>query len=665
MNVTDRRAFDHVVIIIFENEYRAYVRQNDYMRSLAAQGIELAGYSGVMHPSNTNYVASIAGEICNISADPTYFALMPAPPPLTPAPLTQTTVADLLAGKGHDWRAYMETYTPVDYPPVLTAVYESDGKTVNPPATVKHTIMDYLPYLNMHNPFVQFQSITGNRAQWQRIGTAYDFLRDCLDRTLPEYSWFTPNVWSNGHWLTGSYDEPPERGPMLVEQLANWLRNFFGVLNFPGPKSRIPPRTLVVVTFDESDYEQNYTTAQSYAGTYDGPAQIYTVLLGDMIKPGRETEGYNHYSLLRTVEQNFNLGDLGKNDAEANCFRFLWGQRFGWKHAAKTPIAKASAVAAAGLDDTLYVVYAQEGKLSCTRLCDGSWSDVPLPAVDGVSGIALAACGGQLMLVCRLATGLSLLTFDGRTWSQPQPIAGPATTAIALASFRDYGDHNTQKLMLAYATAGELQSQTYANGAWSAAVAVGQQTDGDLELAVLGTSLFLIHKAVGTNEMNVVSYNTAPFNVVTNNAPNDTTQYTWSPSEFPVAFFALRPNPSTPHEPEPADLPYQGAGPYAAATLDGVIHLAHANVNAPQVMTETFSLSGMLTPQNVVDVAASATGTSNGWGTLAEAGWTLQTPIEGVANAGALSMARFGSQLALLFQPTAGGAVHLLLGGYS
>jgi hypothetical protein len=559
----------------------------------------------------------------------------------------------------------METYTPVDYPPQLTPVYESDGKTVNQPATAKQTILDYPPYLNMHNPFVQFQSITGNQAQWERIGTAYDFLRDCLDGTLPEYSWFTPNIWSCGHWLTGSYTEPPERGPVLVEQLAHWLRSFFGVLHFPGPQSRIPPRTLVVVTFDESDYDQNYTNAQDYATTYDGPDQIYTVLLGDTIKPGVQREGYNHYSLLRTVEQNFNLGDLGKNDAEANWFRFLWGQRFAWKRPASTPIAKASAVAAAGLGDTLYAVFLEDGQLSCTKLRDGSWSDVvPLPAVGGVSNIALAACGTQLVLVCQSAAALSMLTFDGTTWSQPQPIASTATTAIALTSFLDYGDNNTQKVMLAYAAGGALQSQTYANGAWSAAVPVGQQTDGDLELAVLGTSLFLIHKAVGTNEMNVVSYNTAPFNVVTNNDPNNTTQYAWSPSEFPVAFFALRPNKSTPHEPEPADLPYRGAGPYAAATLDGVIHLAHANVIAPQVMTETFSLSGMLTPQNVVDVAASATGTSNGWGTLAEAGWTLQTPLEGVANAGALSMARFGSQLALLFQPTAGGAVQVVLGGY-
>jgi hypothetical protein len=38
-----------------------------------------------------------------------------------------------------------------------------------------------------------------------------------------------------------------------------------------------------------------------------------------------ETERYNHYSLLRTIEENFDLGSLGREDKTANWFRFLWG----------------------------------------------------------------------------------------------------------------------------------------------------------------------------------------------------------------------------------------------------------------------------------------------------------------------------------------------------
>jgi hypothetical protein len=36
---------------------------NPYMRRLARQGIQLGNYFGVMHPSQTNYIASIAGRV--------------------------------------------------------------------------------------------------------------------------------------------------------------------------------------------------------------------------------------------------------------------------------------------------------------------------------------------------------------------------------------------------------------------------------------------------------------------------------------------------------------------------------------------------------------------------------------------------------------------------
>ena len=39
-----------------------------------------------------------------------------------------------------------------------------------------------------------------------------------------------------------------------------------------------------------------------------------------------ESAHYDHYSLLRTVEENFDLGTLKKNDLSADWFRFLWGE---------------------------------------------------------------------------------------------------------------------------------------------------------------------------------------------------------------------------------------------------------------------------------------------------------------------------------------------------
>jgi hypothetical protein len=148
-------------------------------------------------------------------------------------------------------------------------------------------------------------------------------------------------------------------------------------------------------------------------------------------------------------------------------------------------------------------------------------------------------------------------------------------------------------------------------------------------------------------------------------------------------------------------MPYRAGPRLAAATLDGVIHLAHPRVNDPHVMTETFAQSGILTPAHPVSwitsaklASASARAgvtprsrysiwsrflsennllaelrkdqptSSNGFGTLAEAGWSLQEPIHDLQASGVLIMARFAHRLALLSQPSPGDHLHLSIGEY-
>lgn len=113
------RAFDHVVIVMFENEYRGYVHRHPYMRSLAAQGIDMATYFGVMHPSNPNYTASMAGSICNVTRDPTYHTLMPGslpvnPPPSWSRPPSSTVCAAKVSTGAATWRP---TRRPTIRPP--------------------------------------------------------------------------------------------------------------------------------------------------------------------------------------------------------------------------------------------------------------------------------------------------------------------------------------------------------------------------------------------------------------------------------------------------------------------------------------------------------------------------------------------------------------------
>jgi len=644
-----QRVFDHVLIIMFENQYRGYVMQNPYMRRLARQGIQLGNYFGVMHPSQTNYIASIAGALCNVTSD------------LQPSLIAERTIVDLIeeAPGPLRWKAYMESY-------VRQAT----------PWTTSFLPQDANPYYVKHNPFSSFSAIVRSEERWKRIDNEAALFADLFNGELPEYAWFTPNIWNDGHWIDGTKEDPTPRAPVLVDQLACWLEEFFTQLRFPGPNSHLPPRTLVVVTFDESDFEADYEP--DLASSYDGPNQIYTVLLGDGIGPGFEEEGYNHYSLLRTIEVNFDLGHLGKNDTGANWFQFLWGRRFEWSGPQETPFASEASgpLCAAGFGGVFFIACAAtDGTVRVRRRAvdNGHWSTEETLPLEASGGLAMASTFSELLILARSGSGmLQCAKYDiQHGWSMEESSNSMIVGSFALASFA----HET-KIMLTFA---DLSGDVYscvrddnASTGWAATVPVPAAcTDGGMVLGALGESLFLIVKAPGTQMMNVVSYNSAPFNVVTvpknkyGGEQDNTTIDTWSPSAFPVAHFSSRPDAT--EQRQPLAHPYETSGPMAIATLDGVMHLVHPGTGNTQFLTETFSIAGVMTPSKPVSYkSANSEIASNGFGTLAEAGWSRQSTIfdSQCESGGALAMARAGNQILLLSRSNVESPIRLHEGRY-
>jgi hypothetical protein len=104
----------------------------------------------------------------------------------------------------------------------------------------------------------------------------------------------------------------------------------------------------------------------------------------------------------------------------------------------------------------------------------------------------------------------------------------------------------------------------------------------------------------------------------------------------------------------------------AIATLDGVMHMVHPGVGNPLLLTETFSISGVMTPAKPVSYKNAAVDVNNGFGTLAEAGWSKQSPIFDARcePGGALAMGRAGTQILLLYRAKPGSRVQLLVGQY-
>jgi hypothetical protein len=154
----------------------------------------------------------------------------------------------------------------------------------------------------------------------QQNVVGYNHLRTDLkkERTTPNYSFITPNLCNDGH------DAPCVNGkPGGLVSANKFLKSLMPkILRSPAYKDR----GLVIVTFDEaeatgSDADSSAccneptgpnTTNPGFTNPGPGGGRVGAVLLSPCIKPGTVNKAkYNHYSMLRSIEDNFGLSHLG------------------------------------------------------------------------------------------------------------------------------------------------------------------------------------------------------------------------------------------------------------------------------------------------------------------------------------------------------------------
>lgn len=96
-----------------------------------------------------------------------------------------------------------------------------------------------------------------------------------------------------------------------VTTAGKWTTNFLTpLLN----DTRFMKRTLVLVTWDENH-------------TYSLQNRVASILLGDALPKNlvgqTDANYYNHYSSIASVEANWCLNTLGRNDVGANVYKFI------------------------------------------------------------------------------------------------------------------------------------------------------------------------------------------------------------------------------------------------------------------------------------------------------------------------------------------------------
>jgi hypothetical protein len=163
-------------------------------------------------------------------------------------------------------------------------------------------------------PFLSFDSIAKRPSRCASVVPAVEFDR----RNLTSFAFYSPDMCHEGHDVGGTgFDRvkstlrsvPGARYlgivPPKLAQTASWLQRIprADSRRSPGQEGHARRRT-----FDESLSEDNN--------------HIHTVFLGDMVRPGARIDRcHDHYDLLRTVEENFGLGTLGREDERSGPHR--------------------------------------------------------------------------------------------------------------------------------------------------------------------------------------------------------------------------------------------------------------------------------------------------------------------------------------------------------
>jgi hypothetical protein len=260
-----KKAFDRVLIVVFENQDYDVVKADPIFAKWASRGASFRNFYGLFHPSYPNYLAMVGGRRYPTAGD-------------NQNTFDGRTVADLLADKGLTWKNYAEGY----------------------PGRAGHCFLGDTSgrYARKHVPFLSFRSV--QEAGCENVVNADQFDVDVASGSLPTYSFYSPDLDNDGH-------DPVLWRRKGLDKAAKWLDKFM-TYRFPEPKWGA---TLIVLTFDESARQGSYN-------------HIYTVLLGNMVKSTKEVDAsapdtldfpYNHYDVLRTVEENFMAGALPEQAA--------------------------------------------------------------------------------------------------------------------------------------------------------------------------------------------------------------------------------------------------------------------------------------------------------------------------------------------------------------
>jgi hypothetical protein len=223
-----------------------------YLTSLAHRYAAPRDAFAIGHPSLPNYLALTGGDTFAIHDD------------CTSCRVQGRSVTDQLQGAGFSWRAYMEGMPRSCYRGA------SSGR-----------------YAKRHDPFMYFDRIRTSRQRCSRVVPFGRLDGDLAEHRLPDFAWITPDLCHDMH------DCGVATGDRFAAKLVPRLLPALG------------PHGFLVVTWDEDNGHRGCCGGDAEGG------RVATIVAGPDVKRGAAGSGpYDHYSILRTVDDAFGLAPL-------------------------------------------------------------------------------------------------------------------------------------------------------------------------------------------------------------------------------------------------------------------------------------------------------------------------------------------------------------------
>ena len=251
----------------------------------AVQKYGVAGnYYGVTHPSQPNYIASTAGTTQGVPNDSDVTVDLP-------------NIVDQLESHHKSWKGYFQSYSLC-------------------PNKLASACGNQL-YERKHNPFVSFADVQNSDTRLAKLVDLSQLTTDLASNDVPDYSWISPDQCHDMHGRGGGGSADPcdfSNEQLLIKAGDTFLSDTVSAIT---SSKAWGPNSVIFITWDESDFTGSPTDfgfgdTRGCCDANPGGGHVLTIVInGHREHQARASfTPYNHYSMLRTIEDSWHLGCL-------------------------------------------------------------------------------------------------------------------------------------------------------------------------------------------------------------------------------------------------------------------------------------------------------------------------------------------------------------------